>query len=77
MPKHKAAPPPLCPHCANDFVYVECLEPSIADPDVDICQCRCGKCNARFQALTPRDAWFGLFDAPNHPFASIAATSEE
>jgi hypothetical protein len=48
---------PRCPLCANDTVYVEVLEPSIA-AGLDECQCRCGKCGERFSISTSRDAWF-------------------
>jgi len=62
MFKNRVVATPLCPRCANDTVHVECLEPSISDTQTDICRCRCRKCGARFEALTPRDAWFGLND---------------
>ena len=79
MFKNRVVATPLCPCCANDTVYVECLEPSISDPEADICRCRCGKCGARFEALTPRDAWFGVKDDEviDHIHAPQARTAME
>lgn len=49
---------PRCQHCASTSVYVECLEPSPTYSDLDVCQCRCGMCGARFEMLAGRDDWF-------------------
>jgi hypothetical protein len=49
---------PRCQRCAGTSVYVECLEPSPIYDDLDVCQCRCGMCGARFEILSGRDDWF-------------------
>jgi hypothetical protein len=54
----QGSPMPRCQRCASTSVYVECLEPSPTYGDLDVCQCRCGMCGARFEILSGRDDWF-------------------
>jgi hypothetical protein len=49
---------PRCQRCASTSVYVECLEPSPTCDDLDVCQCRCGMCGARFEISSGRHEWF-------------------